>query len=396
MIRSRENTLRDLMRSSFCEGGVVAPVSLTLTVIATDPTRRAVEEALALARERYTVKVVQAPEREVLAQITRVFANHGQPYSGDVEIVLRSGTRNASRTCPFCRSAIATGAAVTTCRRCRATHHEECWSQNGGCTTLGCSSTPAAATSASQRPSRAGSRTESRSAEPIELTADTMPGHLRDALRQSLCQANLLAPVSLTLTAIATDPTSPAVKAALATIRERFQVNVVQAPEEEVAAQIAKLYRAPRSGSTGDSEVVLIAGTRMVGRNCPFCQTPIKPKVAVISCGRCGVPHHTDCWRQNSGCTTFGCTGARPTPRPSSLPRPRPISPQPVEDYTQWRVPDRSVGLDFSFFLAVLILVGILFFFYNILNENQNQSDRNSLLPRGPSETQQKAPDPIH
>ena len=47
-----------------------------------------------------------------------------------------------------------------------------------------------------------------------------------------------------------------------------------------------------------------------VGKTCPFCQTPIKPGANVITCPACGMPHHEDCWQENGGCTTFGCTSA--------------------------------------------------------------------------------------
>lgn len=46
-----------------------------------------------------------------------------------------------------------------------------------------------------------------------------------------------------------------------------------------------------------------------VGKTCPFCQSVIKPSVPVVICPACGIPHHQDCWGQNGGCTTFGCTG---------------------------------------------------------------------------------------
>lgn len=46
-----------------------------------------------------------------------------------------------------------------------------------------------------------------------------------------------------------------------------------------------------------------------VGKTCPYCQTPIKPGVAVSICSACGMPHHAECWQENGRCTTFGCNG---------------------------------------------------------------------------------------
>jgi hypothetical protein len=50
----------------------------------------------------------------------------------------------------------------------------------------------------------------------------------------------------------------------------------------------------------------------VVGKTCPYCQTPIKPEIPVIICPECGIPHHRECWEENAGCTTYGCRYARP------------------------------------------------------------------------------------
>lgn len=47
-----------------------------------------------------------------------------------------------------------------------------------------------------------------------------------------------------------------------------------------------------------------------VGKTCPFCQVPIKPALDVQICPACGIPHHSECWEANGGCTTFGCSQA--------------------------------------------------------------------------------------
>jgi len=46
-----------------------------------------------------------------------------------------------------------------------------------------------------------------------------------------------------------------------------------------------------------------------VGKICPYCQSPIKPDSDVIVCPECGIAHHASCWKENDGCTTYGCTG---------------------------------------------------------------------------------------
>ncbi|MFO7947073.1 MAG: RING finger protein [Armatimonadota bacterium] len=71
--------------------------------------------------------------------------------------------------------------------------------------------------------------------------------------------------------------------------------------------------------SSGGGEGATVAGDDEVGKTCPFCRFPIKPGEDIVVCPECGVPHHADCWEENGGCTTYGCTGGRqaasqPTP----------------------------------------------------------------------------------
>jgi ribosomal protein L40E len=44
------------------------------------------------------------------------------------------------------------------------------------------------------------------------------------------------------------------------------------------------------------------------GKTCPFCKGEIKEGDEVMACPACGIPHHKECWEENKGCTTFGCS----------------------------------------------------------------------------------------
>lgn len=46
-----------------------------------------------------------------------------------------------------------------------------------------------------------------------------------------------------------------------------------------------------------------------VGKVCPYCKAPFAPGDEIVVCSDCEMPHHKDCWVENQGCTTFGCTG---------------------------------------------------------------------------------------
>lgn len=46
------------------------------------------------------------------------------------------------RTCPYCRSMLEEGEQVTRCPACDATHHADCWAENGGCAVPLCEGGP--------------------------------------------------------------------------------------------------------------------------------------------------------------------------------------------------------------------------------------------------------------
>ena len=46
-----------------------------------------------------------------------------------------------------------------------------------------------------------------------------------------------------------------------------------------------------------------------IGKICPYCKTELKAEDDVVVCSACEMPHHKECWVENQGCTTFGCTG---------------------------------------------------------------------------------------
>lgn len=46
------------------------------------------------------------------------------------------------KTCPYCQSKIKQGSDFTVCSVCGTPHHQECWSENLGCTTYGCKINP--------------------------------------------------------------------------------------------------------------------------------------------------------------------------------------------------------------------------------------------------------------
>lgn len=99
----------------------------------------------------------------------------------------------------------------------------------------------------------------------------------------------------------------------------------------------------PPSPQDGEPPSTL-AANELVGRTCPYDQFPIASGDEVLVCPECRTVHHVDCWRENGGCTTLGCSyapraraaAAHPAPRlgpppsPYMLPRPPELPPGPT------------------------------------------------------------------
>jgi TM2 domain-containing membrane protein YozV len=44
---------------------------------------------------------------------------------------------------------------------------------------------------------------------------------------------------------------------------------------------------------------------------CPYCSAQVAAEDADrFACPSCGAEHHGECWRENGGCTVFGCSAA--------------------------------------------------------------------------------------
>lgn len=42
-------------------------------------------------------------------------------------------------------------------------------------------------------------------------------------------------------------------------------------------------------------------------KNCAYCQSPLAPEDARVTCSACGAEAHEACWQENGGCSVYGC-----------------------------------------------------------------------------------------
>ena len=67
------------------------------------------------------------------------------------------------------------------------------------------------------------------------------------------------------------------------------------------------------------SPVLPFSSQVTVGGVCPYCRSEISHSDRMRVCPACHTPHHADCWKENKGCTVFGCTMAPPDEEKISL-----------------------------------------------------------------------------
>ena len=47
-----------------------------------------------------------------------------------------------------------------------------------------------------------------------------------------------------------------------------------------------------------------------VEHQCPVCCSPIEPNSDTVTCPNCKMVYHKECWNDNNGCATYGCSSA--------------------------------------------------------------------------------------
>ena len=76
-----------------------------------------------------------------------------------------------------------------------------------------------------------------------------------------------------------------------------------QAPAPQAGGDVLEIELEDAAEAVGALE-------NAVGQMCPFCRFPIKEGEEVITCPDCQTTLHADCWRENEGCTTYGCSSS--------------------------------------------------------------------------------------
>jgi hypothetical protein len=89
-------------------------------------------------------------------------------------------------------------------------------------------------------------------------------------------------------------------------------------------SQAVELGESARPFDPLDAEFPQPKPAASAARVCAVCQSPILPGDATTECSSCSQVYHTECWRENHGCTAYGCpqVGALDTGATAQVPEP--------------------------------------------------------------------------
>ena len=79
--------------------------------------------------------------------------------------------------------------------------------------------------------------------------------------------------------------------------------------------------------------------SEFTGKICPYCRTEFQEGDDIVVCSSCEMPHHKDCWIDNQGCTTFGCSGTIRGIDGSAIPFPMQSYPPTAESMPRFQSP---------------------------------------------------------
>ena len=63
---------------------------------------------------------------------------------------------------------------------------------------------------------------------------------------------------------------------------------------------------------------IFYAGSDTAGKSCAICQSTIVAGESILYCPDFGLPFHDECWKENHGCSQYGCDSAPETVKDES------------------------------------------------------------------------------
>ena len=167
--------------------------------------------------------------------------------------------------CSVCKKEIKNGDFFAKCSKCSAIAHSACWVKNSGCATSSCSGSP----------SRQFRCSSDRDIQKLDTGSSR---YNPKNIRLNKCP-----------------------------VCHKIRLNGEDTEQCHICQSIYHKECWDQKGGCILKCGENLAVTPKSDRNCPFCMMSIFPDENVTVCPKCGIPHHSDCWEENGGCTTYGC-----------------------------------------------------------------------------------------
>lgn len=200
----------------------------------------------------------------------------------------------AGLLCPLLLEQIPLGREIAVCGDCATIHDANAWRENRGCATLGCASRPDARRDAPESVLRVSAEDVSRVVAPPPvppLIPIQSPGFRAPPP---------VPPAPLGSRVPPPPPPPPIPRAPVWPAPSVFPAGVIPPsappPLPVATPSVRSIERAARADEAGKS--------------CPYSMEPFAAGDAVAECPKCGQVLSAESWRENRGCTTYGCEGA--------------------------------------------------------------------------------------
>jgi len=206
--------------------------------------------------------------------------------------------------CPLLLEKIPTGTEVAVCGDCATIHDAAAWRENGGCALLGCPSAPNARRDTPDAVLRVSADDVARVG-PIA----PLPPPFPPAVPPAVPSLRAPAPPPLPPPPIPGRSAWPAPSA----VAGGF------APPPPPPPPIPSWLMPPPIAAPAVRPIERTVRADEAGKSCPYSMEPFALGAEVAECPKCGQVLSRESWRENRGCTTYGCEGApdfrKDTPR---------------------------------------------------------------------------------
>ncbi|HWL09976.1 MAG TPA: hypothetical protein VNQ76_16340 [Planctomicrobium sp.] len=130
----------------------------------------------------------------------------------------------------------------------------------------------------------------------------------------------------------------------------------VTSPQSQISSPFPEAILSPSQSSASSTFYQQDTAEQL----CSICQTVILDEEPNTRCEACGLPFHTECWKENRGCSAYGCTNVDLLKNDSVIRIEFPTTPPPLPNRNPEGDPEVSADRTMAIFWACLLLGGTM------------------------------------